>query len=280
MTERRNLLKAAVSAIGFAIVSTAKAEAKTSMTIALLHLAPRPGEVGENKRMVEAALERASALGAKVIVTPELVVSGYGFRDLIGTDWVARDQAILFDWAGAMARQASAFVLLGTPEAAPAGSELFNSMILFAPDGARLGHHRKINVLKVGSESWSAPGDRATAMAIPGIGRVGLFVCADMYSRRLVAETSSRGVDLLLSSAAWAPGLHGPNGEWEAASQVSGRPVLVCNRTGADVLDFRSARSVAAVGGSLMASHCSPGSAIVLVDWDPTARQLTNWRVA
>jgi 5-aminopentanamidase len=277
MTARRNLLKAAAGALGFTIVSAARADAST--TLALLHLAPRPGEVEQNKRMVEAALQRASVLGAKVIVTPELVVSGYGFRDLIGTDWVARDQATLFEWAGAMARSASAFLLLGTPEAAVAGSELFNSMILFAPDGTRLGHHRKINVLKVGSESWSAPGDRATAIAIEGVGRVGLFVCADMYSRRLVDETVSQGVDLLVSSAAWAPGLHGPSGEWETASQVSGRPVLVCNRTGADVLDFRGARSVAAVGGSLVASHSSPGSAVVLVDWNSSAREVTNWRV-
>ncbi len=278
MSNRRELLKAALGGIAFSTVRTA--EATTSTTIALLHLAPRPGELGHNKRMIESAVLGASALGAKVVVTPELVVSGYGFRDLIGTDWVTREQATLFDWAGAIARKASAFLLLGTPEAAPAGSALFNSMILFAPDGSRVGHHRKINVLKVGSESWSSPGDRASVLAIDGVGRVGLFVCADMYSQRLVNETVSQGVDLLVSSAAWAPGLHGPDGEWERASQVSGRPVLVCNRTGADVLDFREAQSVAAVGGSLVASHGSPESAIVLVDWNPSARQLTNWRVA
>jgi predicted amidohydrolase len=83
------------------------------IALALLHLAPQPGEIERNKRMVEEAAVRASAMGAKVIVTPELVVSGYGFRDVIGTDWIARDQAALFDWAGKLARQASAFLLLG-----------------------------------------------------------------------------------------------------------------------------------------------------------------------
>jgi len=34
-----------------------------------------------------------------------------------------------------------------------------------------------INVLKAGSESWSAPGDRATVVNVEGVGRVGLFVC-------------------------------------------------------------------------------------------------------
>ena len=186
-------------------------------TLALLHLAPRAGEIEGNKRSIEAAVLQASAMGARFIVSPELVVSGYGFRDIIGTEWIARDQAGLFDWAGKLASRASAFVLLGTPEARLDG-KLFNSLILFSPEGVRVGHHRKINVLKQGSESWSTAGDRATAVTVDGVGRVGLFVCADMYSKRLVEETAAQDVDLLVSSAAWAPGHHGPNGEWEWAS--------------------------------------------------------------
>jgi predicted amidohydrolase len=272
---RRDLLKAASAGLCSATVGIAKADAST--TVALLHLAPRPGDVAGNTRMVEDAVRRAAASGARFVVTPELVVSGYGFRDAIGTEWIARDQPALFAWAGALARQASVFLLLGTPEA---DGRLFNSQILFAPDGARIGHHRKIMVLKVGSESWSTAGDRSTVVTVDGVGRVGLFVCADMYSRRLVDETVAQEVDLLVSSAAWAPGEHGPNGEWERASLETARPVLVCNRTGMDAMDFRGSRSVAAVGGTIASSHSSPDSAIVLLDWTPQARQVSNWRVA
>lgn len=255
-------------------MSTAKADKPA--TLALLHLASRPGEVEHNKRMVEDAVRRASAMGAKAVVSPELAISGYGFRDLIGTDWIARDQAVLFAWAADLARQVSVFLVLGTPEA---DRNLFNSMIVFGPDGVRIGHHRKIMVLKVGSESWSTAGNRATVLTVDGIGRVGLFVCADMYSKRLVDETAGQDVDLLVSSAAWAPGEHGPNGEWERASLETGRPVLVCNRTGMDAMDFRESRSVAAVGGTVASSHSSEDSAIVLLDWTPQARQVSNWRV-
>src|SRR4029453_19540539 len=198
--------------------------------------------------VVEAPGRRPASMGAPFVVCPELGVSGYGFRDAIGTDWIAREQPELFAWAGALARQASVFLLLGTPEA---DGRLFNSQILFAPDGARIGHHRKIMVLKVGSDSWWTAGDRSTVVTVDGVGRVGLFVCADMYSRRLVDETVAQEVDLLVSSAAWAPGEHGPNGEWERASLETARPVLVCNRTGMDAMDFRGSRSVAAVGGAL-----------------------------
>jgi predicted amidohydrolase len=143
-----------------------------------------------------------------------------------------------------------------------------------------IGRHRKIAVLQVGSESWSSPGDRPTVVDIPGTGRVGLFVCADMYSQRLVRETAAQGCDLLLSSAAWAPGEHGPSGEWEWASRTTQRPVLVCNRTGRDVLDFSGARSVAAVDGTIAFAHAAPGDSIVLVDWETATRTPTNWRTA
>lgn len=246
------------------------------MPLALLHLACRPGEIEHNRHLIEDGVCRASAAGARLIVSPELAVSGYGFRDVIGTDWIARGQAELFDWASTLARRASASLLLGTPEA---DGRLFNSLVLFGPRGERIGRHRKIMVLKVGSESWSTAGAGPTAIKIEGVGRVGLFVCADMYSTRLVDETAAQGVDLLVSSAAWAPGHHGPDGEWERASLETGRPVLVCNRTGMDAMDFRRAQSVAAIGGRIVSSHSSPESAVILVDWNAQTRQLSNWRV-
>ncbi|MDB5489268.1 MAG: hypothetical protein JWQ58_2983 [Reyranella sp.] len=277
LRHRRNLLQVFAGGVAFATVT--KTTAASTATIALLHLAPRHGEIEANRLAIEQAVRRAAAGGARLIVTPELAVSGYGFRDLIGTDWIANGQAARFAWAAALARDTNASLVLGTPEAAPETGELFNSMILFAPDGSVTGRHRKINALRMGSESWSTPGDRASVLTVEGIGRIGFFVCADMYSTRLVDETAALGVDLLLSSAAWAPGHHGPNGEWERASATTGRPVLVCNRTGHDVLDFSAARSVAAVDGALAFFHASSEPQIALVDWTSDTRRLANWRV-
>ena len=274
---RRNLLQVFAGGVAFATVTPATAAPPS--TIALLHLAPRPGEIAANRTALEQAVRRAAASGARLIVTPELAVSGYGFRDLVGTDWIASGQSALFAWAGAFALEHKASLVLGTPEAAPENGALFNSMVLFAPNGSAVGRHRKVNALRMGSESWSTPGDRPTVLTVDGIGRIGFFVCADMYATRLVDETAAHGVDLLLSAAAWAPGLHGPDGEWERASATTGRPVLVCNRTGRDVLDFEAARSVAAVDGAIAFSHASPEPRIALVDWTAATRRLSNWRV-
>lgn len=245
--------------------------------IALLHLAPEPGEIERNLHALDIAVRAAARRGAALAVTPELALSGYGFRDRIGTAWIERDQTVLLRRVSGLVREAGIFLALGLPLAE--GGALHNGLIVFAPDGGELGRHRKINVLRVGSESWSMPGDHPTVLALEGLGRVGLLVCADMYSERLVAETAGLGCDLLLSAAAWAPGKHGPNGEWERASQATGRPVLVCNRTGRDTLDFTGACSVAAVDGVLAFTHASPEPTTVLVDWHLATRRLDSWRV-
>lgn len=244
-------------------------------TLALLHLAPRPGALDDNRRQIEVAATAAAAAGAGLIVTPELAVSGYGFRDRIGTDWIAGHQEERFAWAAGLARRCGAFLLLGTPEA---GEALFNSLVLFAPDGTRRGQHRKVNALRVGSESWSTPGQCPTVLEAGGFGRLGLAICADLYSRRLVAETAALGIDLVVSAAAWAPGLHGPDGEWERASADTGRPVIVCNRTGGDSMDFTGARSVVAVDGTLAFAYGDAAPATLLVDCRDG--RLSGWRHA
>ena len=78
-------------------------------------------------------------------------------------------------------------------------------------------------------------------------------------------------MDLLVSAAAWAPGHHGPDGEWERASADTGRPVVVCNRTGHDSMDFTGARSVVAAGGVLTFSYGEAAPATLLLDWQAGA---------
>ena len=91
------------------------------------------------------------------------------------------------------------------------------------------------------------------------------------YRQAAPVATPAQEARRLVSSAAWAPGKHGPNGEWERASRSTKRPVLVCNRTGFDVLDFGAGQSIVAADGSIVYCHTSADPACVLVDWDSRA---------
>jgi predicted amidohydrolase len=60
-----------------------------SLKIALLDLAPELGAVERNRRLIERGTRAAAALGAAWVISGELVVSGYRFDAIIGTDWIA-----------------------------------------------------------------------------------------------------------------------------------------------------------------------------------------------
>jgi 5-aminopentanamidase len=73
---------------------------------------------------------------------------------------------------------------------------------------------------------------------------------------------------LLVSSAAWAPGFHGPNGEWEQYTRDTGLALLVCNGTGPDrTLSFTDAESMIVTDGQRLLSFQAERSAVVSIDW-------------
>jgi 5-aminopentanamidase len=113
-------------------------------------------------------------------------------------------------------------VFLSHPERDPRTAKLHNSVFVIAADGTILGTHRKTNTLRVGAEAWSSAGNRATPIPSEPFRRVGILICADAYSSGIAQSLQAQGAELLVSSAAWAPGLHGPDGEWGAVRATRG----------------------------------------------------------
>lgn len=250
------------------------------LRIALLHLAPMPGDLDANRRTIEAAIARAAQQGAKWIVTPELAVCGYTFADRLGIDWI---QPQPDPWVSTLCRLIARLrvtVFLSHPDRDRTTNKLYNSLFVITPDGRIVASHRKINTLRVGSESWSSPGDQAHPIMVSPVGPVGLLICADAFSPAIANSLQAQGARFLVSSAAWAPGLHGPNGEWERCTKDTGLPLIVCNRTGPDrTLNFTNAESVVAKDGRKLLSMQSDRAAIFIVDWDLAAQTLASPQV-
>jgi predicted amidohydrolase len=242
---------------------------KHVLRIALLHLAPIPGDLVSNRRLVETAVTTAAGLGAAWIITPELCICGYAFTDQIGTDWIlSQPDPWMVDFCRLVA-QLRVTVFLSHPERDRQTAKLYNSVFVIAANGAILGKHRKINTLRVGAEAWSSPGGQAAPILIPPASYVGVLICADAYSPGIAKSLQAQGAQLLVSSAAWTPGLHGPNGEWERCTRDTGLPLLVCNRTGPDrTLNFTEAESVIVKGGQRLLSLRTDRSAIFTIEWN------------
>ena len=248
-----------------------------TLRIALLHLAPIPGDITTNRRLVEKAVNAAARLGATWIITPELIVTGYTFADRIGTDWIVPQPDPWMTHMSRLAAQLRGTLFLSYPEQDRKSRKFYNSLFVIAANGALLGAHRKINTLRVGSEAWSTPGTQAVAVPVPPFTRVGMLICADAYTSEIAKNLLNQGAQLLVSSAAWAPGLHGPNGEWERCTRDTGLPLLVCNRTGPDkTLDFRQAESVVAKDGKRLLSLSSTRSVVFTIDWDLETQTLAT----
>lgn len=239
------------------------------LRIAFLHLAPVPGALAQNRHLLTGAITKAACLGANWILTPELAVSGYSFSDSLGTQWIEPQPD---HWMAKICRLAARLqvtIFLSHPERDPQSDHLHNTVFALTADGRLAGNHRKINTLRIGSEAWSTPGNQATAFRLPPFGTIGILICADAYSPGIAKSLKAQGARALVSSAAWAPGLHGPNGEWERCTKDTGLPLFVCNRTGPDrTLDFTKAESVVAQDGRRLLSLSCERSAIFIIDWD------------
>ena len=239
------------------------------MRIALLHLAPIPGDLTQNRRRIETAMTTAARAGAAWIVTPELCVCGYTFTDTLGTDWIMPQPDPWMSRICRLAADLRVTMFLSHPERDPQFNTLHNTVFVIASDGVIAGSHRKINTLPTGSESWATPGKIAVPVSVRPFTHAGILICADAFSPAIAGSLAEQGSRVLVSSAAWAPGFHGPNGEWERCSLDTGLLLLVCNRTGPDrTLDFTHAESVVVKNGRRLLTMSSARSSIFIIDWN------------
>jgi nitrilase len=167
----------------------------------------------------EELIAKAAAEQARLIVFPETFVPGY-------PDWVWRTPAwsdeatalyeVLFDQAvevpgpetealAAAATAADAFVAVGVNERLADRGTLFNTTLVFSPDGALVSRHRKL--MPTGGERliWGM-GDGSTLDVIPTpFGRVSGLICWENYMPLARAALYERGVDVWLAPT-WAQG--------------------------------------------------------------------------
>lgn len=147
-----------------------------------------------------AKLERlaadAATQGAGMIVFPEAFVGGYpkgmdfgarvGSRTHEGRDWFARYHASAItvpgpevEAIGEVARSNSAIMVVGVIERD--GGTLYCTALIFGPDGALLGKHRKVMPTAMERIIWGQ-GDGSTLPVIEtGMGRVGAVICWENY---------------------------------------------------------------------------------------------------
>ncbi|MFJ4965488.1 carbon-nitrogen hydrolase family protein [Streptomyces sp. NPDC088729] len=162
---------------------------------ALLQSSGRPGAVAENLKALDEAAARAAAAGARLLVSPELFLSGYAIGDAVPELAEPADGPGARAVAGIAAHHGLA-VLYGYPERD--GERIFNAAQLIGPDGAPLANYRKTHLFGCFEQKWFTPGSEPVVQArLDGL-TLGLLICYDVEFPENVRAHALAGTDLLL----------------------------------------------------------------------------------
>ncbi len=143
------------------------------------------------------AMRGAAAMGAKVLVAPELYLPGYNQDGLVevaqmrGGAWHAR--------LSAMAMAAGCGIVVGYAERD--GERLYNSAVAFSAEGEELAHYRKVQLFGPREKRLFAPGDAYAVFDFGGV-KAALLICYDIEFATHIAALAALGVKLILCPTA------------------------------------------------------------------------------
>jgi predicted amidohydrolase len=223
------------------------------MIMAVAQVAISVGGVDANRKAVAEAVAEAAALGAGLVVLPELVDSGYVFSsadEARGLATAVGDSATLGQWR-ALAQEHGTVIAGGFCELGGDGL-LYNSAAIVDASGTRA-VYRKAHLWNR-EKTVFTPGDAPPPVVDLAFGRVGLMVCYDLEFPEWVRLAALGGADLIAAPVNWPATDDIPtDGQWpevlkaRANAAVNGVFVAVADRCGGE-------RGVSWISGSLIAS--------------------------
>jgi predicted amidohydrolase len=179
------------------------------LTIACGQFAPALGDMGGNADLMRRQAAEAASRGAKIVVFPELCLSGYLPPDEVRRLAVAADGPEIQGLRRAAGMSAIA-ICFGFAEREPGGA-LHNSTGFIDSSGNLIAVYRKVH-LWGGEAEWAEPGRGFEAFDSGGL-RCGMWICYDTRFPEAARSLALAGANLGLVATAWL----GPADEWELA---------------------------------------------------------------
>ena len=255
----------------------------TVVRVACAQVAPTVGDLEGNRQLALGAVREALAAGARIVVLPELVTSGYVFESVEEARSCAEpaDGPSLRSWSEEAAA-ADAVVVGGFCELGADGL-LYNSAAVIDGSGV-LAVYRKIHLWDREQIFFEA-GSEPAPVVETAVARIGVGVCYDLDFPELARGLALAGADLVVLPANFP--LH-PRPEGERPIEVTNAMgtayvnrvfVAVCDRTGPE-------RGVEWVGGSVVCDEngwllAGPppgfGPGLVVADCDLSRARQKAW---
>ncbi|WP_419872548.1 carbon-nitrogen hydrolase family protein [Candidatus Pristimantibacillus sp. PTI5] len=205
---------------------------KEKFRVAVVQAAPILFDKESAFQKIEKYSLEARQQGAKLLVFPEVFLSGYPRGLTLGTRVGSRTSGGREDWSrywessidipgedtdrlGEIANENDLYLVVGVVERDQefSGSTLYNSIVYIGPDGEVLGKHRKL--MPTGAERllWGqGDGSSLTVIDTP-FGRIGGLICWENYMPLARTAMYAKGIDILITPTADA------RATWQATLQ-------------------------------------------------------------
>jgi 5-aminopentanamidase len=173
----------------------------SEVAVACCQLAPRIGEPESNRARARGAIVEAAQRDARIVVLPELAVSGYAFADAAEARACAEPidgGPTVGEWT-ALAREHALVIVGGVCE--DGGPVLHNTSVIVDGSGVRA-VYRKAHLWDRES-LFFAPGSRRPPVVETEHGRIATMVCYDLEFPEWVRVAALAGADLLCAPTNW-----------------------------------------------------------------------------
>jgi NAD+ synthase (glutamine-hydrolysing) len=225
------------------------------LALALAQLNPTVGDLVGNTDMVIEAANSALTGGARIVLFPELMISGYPPEDLVlREDFLVAAEVQLTR----LARETAGItVLVGYPQAHTDG--VANSMAVLAGGEIKARYRKQLlpNYGVFDEQRYFVAGSESRVIELDGL-RLGLTICEDAWSDQPVcAAIADQGADLIVNASA-SPFHIGKARDREAMLSARakrfGIPIAYCNLVGGqDELVFDGSSVVVGAAGEILA---------------------------
>lgn len=180
--------------------------AATTIGIAQWHA--DPGDPARNLDTALSAIEELAGRGSDLIVLPELWASGYDAARLETCAKAAAEPlpGPRSETLAAAARRANAWLVAGSVPELDAGN-LYNTAVVYGPDGVIRGKHRKAHLYRPTAEhEVFTAGDRVTVVPTDRFGPLGVAICFDGDHPAYARALRERGARVVVMVAAYEVG--------------------------------------------------------------------------
>lgn len=265
---RRRLQGALLGLSLTGLAESARAHAPRRMKLAVAQMQCEDGDILGNLTRATPLAEAARAQGARLILFPELMPTGYALNKSL---WSAAEprHGPTARWLSATSRRLGCWI--GTSFLESQGPGYFNTFLLTDPVGREAGRVRKETPASM--EASLFQGEAGPHRIDSSLGRIGIGICYESYLCSLERRLAAARPDLILLPHSFpgtqeSGGLASPPGThvalWHA--QRFGVPVAMSNKVGAwSTTTLTGAR----------ASGRFPGASAI-VDSDGEIRALMN----